>query len=68
VAIRFPYRHRLAILAGAGVTNTGTSVITGDLGTHPLVMEGPGEVANAQNRRDQFRLLIADPYLVAPEK
>ena len=33
-----------------------------------LLVEGPGEVADAQNRRGQFRLLIADPYLVTPKR
>jgi outer membrane protein OmpA-like peptidoglycan-associated protein len=33
-----------------------------------LLVEGPGELANAENRRSQFRLLIADPFLVAPKK
>jgi outer membrane protein OmpA-like peptidoglycan-associated protein len=33
-----------------------------------LLVEGPGEVADSENRRGQFRLLIADPYLVAPKK
>ena len=37
-------------------------------GEGQLVVEGPGEVADAQNRRGQFRLLIADPYLAAPKK
>jgi peptidoglycan-associated lipoprotein len=37
-------------------------------GEGQLLVEGPGEVADAENRRGQFRLLIADPYLVAPKK
>jgi peptidoglycan-associated lipoprotein len=37
-------------------------------GEGQLLVEGPGEVADAQNRRGQFRLLIADPYLAAPKK
>ena len=37
-------------------------------GAGQLLVEGPGEVADAQNRRGQFRLLIADPYLAAPRK
>jgi len=37
-------------------------------GEGQLLVEGPGEVADAQNRRGQFRLLIADPYLAAPRK
>ena len=32
-------------------------------GEGELVVEGPGEAAAAANRRGQFRLLIADPYL-----
>ncbi|MGD0484324.1 MAG: OmpA family protein [Gemmatimonadales bacterium] len=36
-------------------------------GAGHLVVEGPGEAADAANRRGQFRLLIADPYLVAPK-
>jgi peptidoglycan-associated lipoprotein len=35
-------------------------------GKGQLAVEGPGEAADAANRRGQFRLLIADPYLVAP--
>jgi peptidoglycan-associated lipoprotein len=37
-------------------------------GEGQLLVEGPGEIADAQNRRGQFRLLIADPYLAAPKK
>jgi len=37
-------------------------------GEGQLLVEGPGEVADAENRRGQFRLLIADPYLVAPKQ
>jgi len=37
-------------------------------GEGQLLVEGPGEVADAANRRGQFRLLIADPYLAAPKK
>jgi peptidoglycan-associated lipoprotein len=33
-----------------------------------LLVEGPGATADAENRRSQFRLLIADPFLVAPKK
>jgi len=35
-------------------------------GAGELVVEGPGEIADAANRRGQFRLLIADPHLAAP--
>jgi len=31
------------------------------------LVEGPGEFADAENRRGQFRLQIADPYLVSPK-
>ncbi len=37
-------------------------------GEGELVVEGPGEAADAANRRGEFRLLIADPYLVAPNR
>jgi peptidoglycan-associated lipoprotein len=37
-------------------------------GAGELMVEGPGETADAANRRGQFRLLIADPYLAAPKK
>jgi peptidoglycan-associated lipoprotein len=37
------------------------------LGEGQLAVEGPGEVAAAANRRGQFRLLIADPFLDAPK-
>ncbi len=37
-------------------------------GENDLVIEGPGEVANTANRRGQFRLLIANPYLVTPQR
>jgi peptidoglycan-associated lipoprotein len=37
-------------------------------GEGQLVVEGPGELADAENRRGQFRLLIADPYLAAPKQ
>lgn len=35
-------------------------------GEENLLVAGPSDVANAANRRGQFRLLIADPYLVKP--
>lgn len=35
-------------------------------GENNLLVEGPSDVANTANRRGQFRLLIANPYLVAP--
>lgn len=37
-------------------------------GEGQLLIERPGEAANAANRRGQFRLLIADPYLMQPKK
>lgn len=37
-------------------------------GEGDLVVEGPGEIANAENRRGQFRLLIADPFLAPPKR
>ena len=33
-----------------------------------LVVEGRAEAVDAANRRGQFRLLIADPYLAALKK
>ena len=36
-------------------------------GQGELVVEGPGEVAAAQNRRDEFKLLIGTGYLVKPK-
>ena len=40
----------------------------GTRGENNLLVEGDNFYANGQNRRGQFRLLIADPYLVAPRK
>ena len=37
------------------------------LGEGRLRVEGPSDFANSENRRGQFRLLIADPYLAAPK-
>ena len=37
-------------------------------GEGELAVQGRTEVANTANRRGQFRLLIADPYLAAPKK
>lgn len=37
-------------------------------GAGELVIEGPGESADAANRRGQFRLLIADPHVGAPTR
>lgn len=36
-------------------------------GEGQLLVAGPGETANAENRRNQFRLLIADPFLAKPK-
>lgn len=35
-------------------------------GENDLIVQGPGDVANTANRRGQFRLLIANPYLSTP--
>lgn len=48
-----------AYLVSQGIDEKRVEVAT--RGEGQLVVEGPGEVANAQNRRDQFRLLVADP-------
>jgi outer membrane protein OmpA-like peptidoglycan-associated protein len=32
-----------------------------------LLVEGPSDFANAENRRGQFRLLVADPFLQPPK-
>jgi outer membrane protein OmpA-like peptidoglycan-associated protein len=37
-------------------------------GEGQLLVEGPSDFANAANRRTQFRLLVADPYLDAPRR
>src|SRR5213078_1629507 len=55
-----------AYLVSLGVESIRIEVAT--RGAGQLVVEGPGELADAENRRGQFRLLIADPYLVAPKK
>jgi outer membrane protein OmpA-like peptidoglycan-associated protein len=53
-----------AYLVSQGVAESRVEIAT--RGANDLLVEGPGEVANAANRRGQFRLLIADPYLVKP--
>jgi len=53
-----------AYLVSQGVAENRVEIST--RGSEDLVVEGPGEVANAANRRGQFRLLIANPYLVKP--
>jgi peptidoglycan-associated lipoprotein len=55
-----------AYLVSRGVDPIRVEIAT--KGEGQLLVEGPGEVADAQNRRGQFRLLIADPYLAAPRK
>ena len=51
-------------LVSMGVAENRVEIST--KGEGRLLVEGPGELANAENRRGQFRLLIADPYLAAP--
>jgi outer membrane protein OmpA-like peptidoglycan-associated protein len=53
-----------AYLVSQGVAENRIEIST--RGEQNLVVDGPGEVANAANRRGQFRLLIANPYLVKP--
>jgi peptidoglycan-associated lipoprotein len=53
-------------LVSMGVAENRVEIST--KGEGRLLVEGPGELANAENRRGQFRLLIADPYLAAPKK
>jgi peptidoglycan-associated lipoprotein len=55
-----------AYLVSRGVDPIRVEIAT--KGEGQLLVEGPGEVADAANRRGQFRLLIADPYLAAPRK
>jgi outer membrane protein OmpA-like peptidoglycan-associated protein len=54
-----------AYLVSQGVDPIRIEIVTG--GEGQLAVEGPGEIADAANRRGQFRLLIADPYLVKPK-
>jgi outer membrane protein OmpA-like peptidoglycan-associated protein len=61
---------RRAEAAKAHLVSLGIDPIRIEIATRgegQLVVEGPGEVANAANRRGQFRLLIADPYLAPPK-
>jgi peptidoglycan-associated lipoprotein len=53
-------------LLSLGVEPARVEVSTG--GEGKLLIEGPGALASAENRRDQFRLLIADPFLITPKK
>lgn len=54
-----------AYLVSQGVDPVRVEIAT--KGEGQLVVDGPGELADAENRRGQFRLLIADPYLAAPK-
>jgi len=54
-------------LVALGIAPTRIEIAT--RGKGELLIEGPGEAADAQNRRDQFQLLIAshdDVYLASP--
>lgn len=53
-----------AYLVSKGVAENRIEIST--RGENNLLVQGPGDVANTANRRGQFRLLIADPYLVKP--
>ncbi len=54
-----------AYLVGRGIKENRIETVT--RGRGQLVVEGPGEVAAAQNRRDVFKLLIGSGYLVQPK-
>jgi outer membrane protein OmpA-like peptidoglycan-associated protein len=61
---------RRAEAAKAHLVSLGIDPIRIEIATRgegQLVVEGPGEAADAANRRGQFRLLIADPYLAPPK-
>jgi outer membrane protein OmpA-like peptidoglycan-associated protein len=61
---------RRAEAAKAHLVSLGIDPIRIEIATRgegQLVVDGPGEVADAANRRGQFRLLIADPYLAPPK-
>jgi peptidoglycan-associated lipoprotein len=61
---------RRAEAAKAYLVSMGVDPIRVEIATRgegQLLVEGPGEGADAENRRGQFRLLIADPFLVAPK-
>ncbi len=53
-----------AYLVSQGVAANRIEITT--RGEQSLIVEGPSDVANEANRRGQFRLLIADPYLKKP--
>lgn len=55
-----------AFLVSQGVDPIRIEIAT--QGEGQLMFEGPSESVNAANRRGQFRLLIADPYLVRPKQ
>lgn len=55
-----------AYLVSQGID--GARMETSTRGEDALVSEGSGEAADASNRRGQFRLLMADPHLVAPKR
>jgi peptidoglycan-associated lipoprotein len=55
-----------AYLVGRGIHKDRIEIVTGGKGE--LVVEGPGEVAAARNRRDEFHLLIGSGYLVQPKR
>jgi peptidoglycan-associated lipoprotein len=61
---------RRAEAAKGYLVSQGVDPIRIEIATHgegQLAVEGPGEVAAAANRRNEFRLLIADPFLEAPK-
>jgi peptidoglycan-associated lipoprotein len=55
-----------AYLVSQGVNPDRIEIAT--QGEGHLAVQGPGKAANAANRRNQFRLLIADLFLEAPNK
>jgi outer membrane protein OmpA-like peptidoglycan-associated protein len=62
---------RRAEAAKAYLVSQGVDPIRVEIATHgegQLLVQGPGEMAAAANRRGEFRLLIADPFLAVPEK
>jgi peptidoglycan-associated lipoprotein len=52
-------------LVGRGIHKDRIEIVT--RGKGELVIEGPGELAAAQNRRDEFKLLIGSGYLIQPK-
>lgn len=52
-------------LVGRGIHKDRIEIVT--RGKGELVVEGPGELAAAQNRRDEFKLLIGSGYLIQPK-